>query len=320
MSASAINPTSGSVNVVTHDTDSSESVNAVSRYKQSKGKKGQVHTPIESGFCRGCGRAEHPEGRRTSCPAFKSICSNCGKVGHYRKVCLQSAKAGSPSPSHSKKPPQTNSLCLPDSRQVGAPRIRLSSVKGLNYADPAPTLTVHVRALNGQASVEVLPDSGADISAAGVNFLAHFNEHVPNLLPSDVKPRAVNGNVLSPIGSLMATVSIGSRSVEDQFHIYGSITGALLSWKTAKALGILPPRYPEPLPEVLESSSVKAIHGPSSRILVHTHQVTKEDLINEFPTVFDGQIRTMPGEVFKIVLTEGAKPFCISTPRTIPYA
>ena len=118
----------------------------------------------------------------------------------------------------------------------------------------------------------------------------------------------------------MATVSIGSRSVEDQFHIYGSISGALLSWKTAKALGILPPRYPEPLPEVLESSSVKAIHVPSSRILVHTHQVTKEDLINEFPTVFDGQIRTMPGEVFKIVLTEGAKPFCISTPRTISYA
>ena len=53
----------------------------------------------------------------------------------------------------------------------------------LNYNDPAPTLTVHVQALNGQANVEVLPDSGADISAAGVDFLAHFNESVLYLLP-----------------------------------------------------------------------------------------------------------------------------------------
>ena len=42
--------------------------------------------------------------------------------------------------------------------------------------------------------------------------------------------------------------------------------------------------------------------------------------MKEFPTVFDGQIRTMPGEVFKIVLHENAKPFCVNTPRTIPYA
>ena len=48
--------------------------------------------------------------------------------------------------------------------------------------------------------------------------------------------------------------------------------------------------------------------------------MTKEDLIKEFPTVFDGQIRTMPGEVFKIMLHEDAKPFCVSAPRTIPYA
>ena len=42
--------------------------------------------------------------------------------------------------------------------------------------------------------------------------------------------------------------------------------------------------------------------------------------MKEFPTVFDGQVRTMPGEVFKIVLTEDAKPFCVNTPQTLPYA
>lgn len=71
---------------------SSEAVNAVSRYKQSKGKTMQVSPPVVSRSCRGCGQAEHPKGRRTSCPAFKSICSNCGKVGLYHNVCLQNPK------------------------------------------------------------------------------------------------------------------------------------------------------------------------------------------------------------------------------------
>ena len=29
--------------------------------------------------------------------------------------------------------------------------------------------------------------------------------------------------------------------------------------------------------------------------------------MKEFPIVFDGQIRAMPGEVFRVVLMEGAK-------------
>ncbi len=42
--------------------------------------------------------------------------------------------------------------------------------------------------------------------------------------------------------------------------------------------------------------------------------------MSEFPLVFDRQIRTMPGEKFHISLTENARPFCVSTPRTIPFA
>ena len=67
-----------------------------------------------------------------------------------------------------------------------------------------------MKALNGQATVQVLPDSGADISAAGIDFLTHFNEHVDNLLPSTVRPRAVNGNHLSPLGCLKAVITVGN--------------------------------------------------------------------------------------------------------------
>ena len=35
--------------------------------------------------------------------------------------------------------------------------------------------------------------------------------------------------------------------------------------------------------------------------------------------MFDGQIRTMTGEEFHISLTDKAKPFCVNTPRSIPF-
>ena len=36
--------------------------------------------------------------------------------------------------------------------------------------------------------------------------------------------------------------------------------------------------------------------------------------------MFDGQIKMMEGEVFHISLTDDAVPFCVNTPRSIPFA
>jgi len=47
---------------------------------------------------------------------------------------------------------------------------------------------------------------------------------------------------------------------------------------------------------------------------------TAEDLVKQFPTVFDGQIHTMEGEMFHISLVEDAIPFCVKTSRSIPLA
>ena len=48
--------------------------------------------------------------------------------------------------------------------------------------------------------------------------------------------------------------------------------------------------------------------------------VSAETLIAELevPTVFDGKVKCMPGESFRITLREDSKPFCVSTPRWIP--
>ena len=42
--------------------------------------------------------------------------------------------------------------------------------------------------------------------------------------------------------------------------------------------------------------------------------------MKEFPEIFNEQIKTMDGEEFHISLTDDAKPFCVNTPRSVPFA
>ena len=98
--------------------------------------------------------------------------------------------------------------------------------------------------------VSVLPDSGADVSVAGLAVLESLNEYPDNLLPSKVIPRAVNGTTMSPIRKLPVTVSLNTAQLQcvDEFHIYPQVNGALLSWKAARGLKILSESYPHPPP------------------------------------------------------------------------
>ena len=48
--------------------------------------------------------------------------------------------------------------------------------------------------------------------------------------------------------------------------------------------------------------------------------VESDNLVVDFPTVFDGQVKTMDGEEFHIELVDGAQPFCVHTPRAISFA
>jgi len=47
---------------------------------------------------------------------------------------------------------------------------------------------------------------------------------------------------------------------------------------------------------------------------------TAESHIAEYPSVFDGQMRVMEGEMFTLTLRDDAVPFCVKTPRTVPFA
>ena len=94
----------------------------------------------------------------------------------------------------------------------------------------------------------------------------------------------------------------------------------LPSWKAAKGLNILPDCYTHPINttvathyKCLLASKVYTLEAPSYP------KPTSADLMKTFTTVFKGVIKTMEGKNFRISLVDNVKPFCVNTPRSIPF-
>lgn len=174
---------------------------------------------------------------------------------------------------------------------------------------------MNVTTCHGEADIVVLPDSKADICAAGPDLVHALNESMNNLADSNVTPKAVNGSLPHPVGKLPGVeFRINDQVAQADVHIYQSVSGTIVSWAIAKTLGILPACYPKPIPPVkVFEPRVHEMHEANEPPSV-------DQIMAEFPTVFDGQIRTMPGETFHISLTSDARPFCVTTPCTIPFA
>ena len=117
-------------------------------------------------LCPGCGAQPHPAGR-IQCPAYRVSCHNCKKLGHFSRVCHSKPVH----PNETEPPwPSTSTLQsaqpdIPFVEQTGA-----SNIHHVTSTDPSPKLKIDISTLNGTITTTVLPDSGADISAAGTVF------------------------------------------------------------------------------------------------------------------------------------------------------
>ena len=116
--------------------------------------------------CFGCSGSLH-QGGRQQCPAYNRICNSCKRVGHLSRVC------------RGRRPPQPNSRVStrPAPAAMGIhvdsfvdeqpPQVNASrAITNSPAFEPAPTINIHMSSLNGHSIVQVLPDSGADISVA----------------------------------------------------------------------------------------------------------------------------------------------------------
>ena len=207
----------------------------------------KVFTP--QALCPGCGAQPHPAGR-TQCPAYHVSCHNCKKLGHFARVCCSRPVQ----PSENKPPrPCTATLQsdIPLSQDAG-----LSNIHHVTSTNPAPKLQMDIITLNCAVTTAVLPDSGAYISAAGTGIPFQLIEHIDDLLPSSVIPKAAHGAEMHPVGRLPVCFKIGNKKHLDDLHIYPNVTGTLMSWNTCKELGILPDCYPNPTITSITVSSI----------------------------------------------------------------
>ena len=107
-------------------------------------------------------------------------CISCvmSQLGHFSRVC----RSKPVHPNETKPPwPSTSTL---QSAQPDTPFVEQTGVSNIHHVtstDPTPKLKIDISALNETITTTVLPDSGADISAAGTSILSQLNERIGNL-------------------------------------------------------------------------------------------------------------------------------------------
>ena len=192
--------------------------------KSSKGRRYNSPPPkSRNANCYSCGRDSHP---RDQCPAKDSTCNKCGRKGHFAKVCRS----------------RSNPEDEPGTKSAGAITIRSSQVNR-----SAPKAVVTFRTADGKSyfgNYSVLPDTGADASIAGTDFLSYLN-YPRDFLEPPPKERivAANKKPMKCIGTMITNMDYGSRTTKDAIYICEEASGALLSWYACVALGIIPEDY-----------------------------------------------------------------------------
>lgn len=240
-------------------------------------------------FCTACARHRHQRnqpcpawGKRCHmCQGlnhFSSVCQSrrISRDRNWRRYPSR-GRYRSPSPGRDRHPPQERRQSTsPDHRQSPVPnrmystsrrgnqvrfsppvrsaenrdfRPRTSAIIASTSVGGAPKVQLIVEA-NQSATIQALPDTGADISVAGLRLLDAMGEYRENLLPPEQHPKAANGDLITPIGILPVRLTLGNISVMEDVHILHGVTDLLLSWRVTRGLHIIPADYPEQIHQI----------------------------------------------------------------------
>ena len=109
---------------------------------------------------------------------------NVVKKGHFSKVCCSKTTQQEPAQA------SVNAIHV-DPQQNIQEQVREYAMSQIRK-QPAPTNEVQVSSSTDKKNIMVLPDSGAEITAAGKDILEYLDLHPHNLLLSTVVLRTVN--------------------------------------------------------------------------------------------------------------------------------
>lgn len=175
------------------------------------------------GFCGG----NYPHaGGKTSCPAYRKICDNCGKSNHFKAVCRSKSKADE------ERKPRVNAVN--DDGSSSDDDVYLFSVNSSKQREK-PMFQVKVHETN----LTFMADSGATI-----NVLDEADYHrlpnAPKLKTSNIRIYAYQSSKpLHVLGKFSTTIESESKVVKDKLYVVKGSGGSLLSWKTSQELNLL---------------------------------------------------------------------------------
>ncbi|TRY81010.1 hypothetical protein TCAL_12774, partial [Tigriopus californicus] len=251
--------------------------------KNTPGKPKSSHTSS----CNGCG-GKHSISREMECPAWKTVCHNCGTAGHFRSVCRQLPKK--------------------------AAAIVASSTAAL----------VEVSIFIGErvcGNIKLRPDTGADISLLMRRDVESLLL-IPFIEPSLLKVQAVQGSQLAVDGSVNVTFRMGTMQFSEQVLVCPQIYCSYLSLQACRGLGLIAQNLPSPvvagaevsLPSWVmdipkESTSSEQLQAFAARVMEENADIIASD--GSLPAM-SGDI---VGEPMRINLRPDAVPFAIYTAR-----
>ena len=295
-----------------------------SQYQRGKPRL-QNNTSSKGNQCCGyCGKMRHQS--RDQCPARRSECSTCKKVGHWAACCRQKQRSDATN--------QTSEMN----------QIRVLDVIGNKQRRRAPRINVDIHHNADDSFItkaQATPDTGAEATVAGLDFLKQMKIEVGNICaPPDDTIVAANGTSIECIGTVDIHIHVANRSTRETVLICKGQQGILLAWYVCRDLGIIPKDYPKqvcamkhthsqlsPPKNVTEHTtppkSSTAKHAPFNTMDTSDRRShTRKELLEEFKDVFStsDELKTMTGEPMKIHLKENVETFAISTTRSIPFA
>jgi transposase InsO family protein len=263
--------------------------------------------------CGGCGAPFHSD-RPKECPAWGKQCHNCNTPNHFSSVCRQPKRdSASAIIAHVKYDEQSDFFTsATPNREVRFIPAKVTPLIGGNQL--------------ATSTVQVFPDSGADICLAGTRHLKTIGVEPELLTPCRKTITAVGGATLTCRGWVQCEFEVGGNTTRQPVYICEKVDRIYFGREACTEVTILPQTFPFPMKESGSVSSIEPDLPPRpDRIPFSPTDENvpklKAYLVEKFAdSVFNRTtpFRMMNCQPAHIHLRDDAKPYATHNPFSIP--
>ena len=131
--------------------------------------------------------------------------------------------------------------------------IKISDVKSSNFTK-IPRVGVICQSVINSAqpvTISAVPDTGAEANVCGKRHMKLLQCKVKDLKPaSSEKLAAANNSPIKTVGLIELEMKIGTHQTTENIIVCENQDDMLLSWKTCRNLGIIPPDFPRQISQI----------------------------------------------------------------------